>query len=1073
MVSSLPVVSGAASSVPTYSAATTLTKIGLVAKTTLVFSGAVLLLTAIDALAVIIPISMSYILRFEDPPNPKFHNTPSKCLFLASAISCYASLHLLKAYPSSLLYSYSRLLFTYNLLLMSKCLLDSLPAIISFNRDMPHKFLFSVAMLTITHLKPGIGLAKPLAITICALPVITEVCHRIAKRRQWNRLTNVLTPIQMRFRDSGILNCGLPLALGVTTGSFTYLMMAIVHVYGMTKLQERPIQMSGYKLNTPKTKNGNWEMEIPTNSPLLTSTTVQPPPTDTVKTPLVPTPTPTVDTPQMLPNIPMGAKVTIAPGYQLSKINLSFQPRNSNDYVTGWAAALPDNMDQTALLETLKDLQKRFPEIYCVVWRGLEITDHHIKILQEANLADPQTVDGVKWLISQHDTEKIAYTHLNMEKIDMTNPAALSILLQLVNIPNLTITMDNHDLYCGVNISISKTGVDILDTFLSNMYDRFSLPDYPYLRLSIRSTSHPWEVTRSIFNALSDYINEVNISIDTVEGNIYTTHLNALRLRKQNGQWGIGEITYLNEKIDALKLSILKFALSLRPEIATVNILGKMASAASLRLLPGTEWLSIAGNVATKALGNGIFILDCPPLTRKALFDPSISTLNVSPEILEQMISAYCAVPIADIKGTSTPKDAKDWIPLLNNFFATQHSTAVCRASSQLIYNLQEKLIAHGWDTTIRFSIQTDGGQRVLRITGMDAEEARQQLFNEIKAFQDVVSLIDIDGRQIPAAMMKQCTQEWGLARLIQEGAPPQQVAALDPPRNIDGYSCPAARYEISRQTLLALIEASWPTEQKIPLPTGWRFDYDSYKMVIPETDTLHVQDLKRALETDMRTFSGYYVTKTVSISGKQREMMTYVIREWPPEWPLDLAVFLDLPPEPELVACSTIFGSFQLLWQSPDAQGKTVDDQGWILAIPDRTLDNLTLHLAIKEVLVRFSFISKIRIGQQEFSASPLTIKNGEEPPQTIYPVHLLESSTLRHLCAPGVSLSKIENPELHKAIPLLTSYVMDPEGLEITFHNVDDLRALAHYFDLPALLERCNQFEPAGEWTQLPKAD
>jgi hypothetical protein len=943
--------------------------------------------------------------------------------------------------------AYLQLLFAYPLLISVKPFLDPIPHAMNFHRDIPLKMLFSFSLLTMAQLKVGMGLSKPLVVAaaICTLPVIAEFFHR----KYGLSSSLIISKIQMRLRNSSIINCGLPLAVGAATGSISYFTLSIIYAFCMSRLQDKPLNFNGFKLlrKTTEENRQQWEIEVRPNTNLQDQRTQQVlkwlvslsanlsglklhPPNATrqqwhveitgdIKKNLSQIHQ-NITFLRALPNVSVtieGLSLQVPPTIDGPwNIELTEDGAFNNQAIKKIVNKLPDNCSFTApnfnlesrnIPRVVNELLPILPHSYKPLFRlgpGFYLTStgaasfYSIKVTDEVDLDHPDTLKSIQALIKM--------TAL-INNIDITQGRTSDITLILRSLFKERVQVEIGDAH------FKKYYNDRGYNICFNSLDPFPI------------SQNTTNVIKSIFDNAPGLINSVKcascslylkrnhwVILDSLHGSSRTTEINALR-----------------------------FLSSLRPNVTMEGI--EKSSFEKIRQLPDAglipeKWqpFALQGNVLSYSVGNGLYILDRPPQNRIAVFDQAAIDRSIPSEELEQMLSAYCGVPIGDIKGTENPKTPEEWIPILNRFFTTHPSKNTNRAIATFYISLKEKLHSLGL-ANVHFNVYSNGTEITFKISGLDSEEIREQLFEVIHAFHKVVTHFEIAGHPpIPTVIMKHCTREWGLTNLILVGPPPPiaPIAGIPLPNgwqlsakvaeawpknwNLERLSSLSQELEvqpgirltwISKESVLddSCFTLRVPTIPSSPLELAQPVQAacTSFPFVktiqlgdfsIPVASWQFFSEMTASLTTNQQASPLDYQIRSTELilSADARPSMASLkeclqnhaaiesvsIQGMRPIW---ASVIRQWPAEWEcdlaglLTTLSKQFPRcFEILWGEHQAidPNTMIDEQSWILNVTSPPGHNLPVLFLLNEILEKFPLISTVRISGQELDISWFT---------------------------------------------------------------------------------------------------
>jgi hypothetical protein len=678
-------------------------------------------------------------------------------LIMAAIICAYASLHFSFTHPGLFSFPvytlpYLRLLYSYSLLILTKTLIAPPASAVHFHRDMPLKLLTS-ALFTFTIHKVGFGSPYlKVATAFCALPIIVEIDHWI------NPASKNACTFKMDLHNNSVSHCMFPLALGVATRSLPHLVMAMVYVYGITRLQASPILMPGLCLHRPETDNDGWKIKL----------------------------LPEMDEKEL------GANETLKWLLNLSQKNVVAMP-GYHLYKTGTS-----DEDWSITVTSISKLchPYMFSGLHSVM-RELSIA--HVSVSPDLKLCR-STTDSNSWTLEIREGS-------NWENLDI-----ISTLQSLIRvIPQLILsckTIDSTDiLNAAVKIPGVKVAIGSDIQFYKSDDSRFivaithiddvahwyemldNLPLLPYIIpnsdalitpkyhfIKTDNVKNKWVIKcqPKVFHRDMQVILDIVYKILTGPEKARVTFLRGLQLSKDKlDTWTIkvmDNVDVLNPTVSIILNTVWKKKLSkltidmpamsitipatgglitnrcdidhtdmIRTLKCLMNIsniasftftdltipLGRIQKLPDTKLLP-KEWgpLLIKGEMSFLPIGNGIYVFDQPGQPRVAIFDPS-SKQDLSRETINQILMAYCHSSIADITaGADIPPTDADWIPLLNNYFATHPSTDRSKAICESTCQLQQELRMHKLDQSVTFYFYSNyTGDTILRIVGSSMKQ--------------------------------------------------------------------------------------------------------------------------------------------------------------------------------------------------------------------------------------------------------------------------------------------------------------------------------------------------------------
>jgi hypothetical protein len=395
--------------------------------------------------------------------------------------------------------------------------------------------------------------------------------------------------------------------------------------------------------------------------------------------------------------------------------------------------------------------------------------------------------------------------------------------------------------------------------------------------------------------------------------------LPGIHLNKLKDSWEL-KITAEAQLNKPATLNALKSFLARTPEVSRLKVydtaipLARIHQLPDARLLP-KDWIApaIQGDVHSLPIGNGIYILERAPQARIAVLDSSTPNNNLSPAILEQIISGYCNVPAAEIKGSSHPRSAKDWIPLLNAFFSRKdpntkllmnNSACSSRKICDLTSKLQDILNSNTALHAVRFYVyQNENNENVFRISGLSDgirylnQENHKTLFRAIHSFHNIVSHFQIDSNPpIPVANI-QSDPSTGLNKLLYDQKLTRRIGTHDVPLSLINSLPPT--------TSLSLFTIG------IDLGNGYRITYQDPRIVLDGTGADSLEKL-RSLQALVRKHP--YVTVKLA-EGKFISSKAFL--DLFEEWLLDIRINTSSAGDP------TVF------WKQ-DSTG-LIEDSSWI----------------------------------------------------------------------------------------------------------------------------------------------
>jgi hypothetical protein len=678
---------------------------------------------------------------------------PQRHLIVAAIVCAYASLHFsfaspgLFSLPASAL-PYLRILYAYSILILTKIVMAPPAHAIHFHREIPYKVFTSLLTFTMTIREANMGLPHLKVIAaICSLPLITNILHRAFPS------STFLFKKQIQWYDNDSICCGLPLALGAATGSFSYLMLAMVHVYAMTRLQASSLHLPGFRLQRQEAVDGGWKIE-----PLPETDLTQLDTNKSLKWLLKQSPT----------------NAVVMPGFRITNVKNIW-----NIHIT-----------------SITDLCR--PEAFNAFRSVLSGFPHQeISIKSDLVLCPPRG-DSDVWTVTMFN-----------DKVDPIRIATLKTLLQVI--PNITVVCHQEDFskYTPAQINELKDIIAIspniqisIDTFLLykesldskvviaqwtgnisdlNSDDKARVPKiitailekFPAFRLvfnglTVNPTFAPISTSLTAWTAEIANLDPVNRKmIDALEmvmglPDTLILKMNNLTIatKQSTKNWSITIGDFNSREV----LCSLQYLIKLRKPRSLV-IEGQQIPAAKFLALPEAislpeEWIPLAlkGRLSSLSIGSGIYILDPHTSPRQAILDPFAE--NDLLDEIESIISAYCGVSIAEIKGTSTPKSAEDWVTLLKAFFATNRATARSRAISRTTTQLNQQLRMGGVEETVRFYIYTKDDQTVFKMIGNQGiENACINFYDWVWPFSKIVSSFEIGNfPPVPTSFIKELT---------------------------------------------------------------------------------------------------------------------------------------------------------------------------------------------------------------------------------------------------------------------------------------------------------------------------